>query len=417
MKILSSYKKIAKELIKEAAWDRKFGEPLPTLSSVMNEAEVDDDKMIKYKKKDGEQGEMKASSAKKMEKDHPAKIAYDKMKGDDDSGEKEKGKDLGAGDFERPGTEKPSGDKPSGEPEDGGELGKDEFGNVTGTAEQWKSGEHDEAAAAEYEDYPAGIEYDMAQAQRDDKQNERWYKDGDISQEKYEEKHAEAAAAMEKVLAAKRHIEKQKGGEEPSGDDFLVPGAGDPGDVGIGELPDRSGEKTKKIDKQPGRETLKKLSRKDLAKWKVAGFDDDGNYLGNEDYEYDPYEPPEIGDIGDMDKTELKRSFFDLQHHKMEMEQQYEEADDGDDDELKKESEENMKAAVVNQNRILQALNPTRKTGSGFVGTREPGRGGSGMYDSININGQKYKPITESKEPTTSTVHPFKKTYKRIGGK
>jgi len=318
MKILSSYKKIAKELIKEAAWDRKFGEPLPTLSSVMNEAEVDDDKMIKYKKKDGEQGEMKASSAKKMEKDHPAKIAYDKMKGDDDSGEKEKGKDLGGSDFERPGTEKPSGDE-------------------------------DPKAA-------------------DD-------------------------------------------------DDFLVPGAGDPGDVGIGELPDRSGEKTKKIDKQPGRETLKKLSRKDLAKWKVAGFDDDGNYLGNEDYEYDPYEPPEIGDIGDMDKTELKRSFFDLQHHKMEMEQQYEEADDGDDDELKKESEENMKAAVVNQNRILQALNPTRKTGSGFVGTREPGRGGSGMYDSININGQKYKPITESKEPTTSTVHPFKKTYKRIGGK
>ena len=45
MKILSSYKKIAKELIKEAAWDRKFGEPLPTLSSVMKEAS-DDDKVI-----------------------------------------------------------------------------------------------------------------------------------------------------------------------------------------------------------------------------------------------------------------------------------------------------------------------------------------------------------------------------------
>ena len=104
MKILDSYKTIAKELIKESAWDRKFGQPLPTLQDVMNEAEVDDDKVIKYKKKDGEQGEMKASSAKSMEKDHPAKIAYDKMVGDD-SGEKEKGKDLGAGDFERPGTD------------------------------------------------------------------------------------------------------------------------------------------------------------------------------------------------------------------------------------------------------------------------------------------------------------------------
>ena len=41
MKNLNSYKKIAKEFIKEAAWDRKFGEPLPTLEDVMKEAEVD----------------------------------------------------------------------------------------------------------------------------------------------------------------------------------------------------------------------------------------------------------------------------------------------------------------------------------------------------------------------------------------
>ena len=103
-----------------------------------------------------------------------------------------------------------------GEPEDGDELGKDEWGDPSGTAEQWKSGEHDEVAAKAYEDYEIGIEYDMAQAQRDDKQNERWYEDGEISQEKYEEKHDEAAAAMEKALAAKRHIEKQKGGKEES---------------------------------------------------------------------------------------------------------------------------------------------------------------------------------------------------------
>ena len=131
MKILDSYKKIAKQFITEAAWDRKFGEPLPTLKDVMNEAEVDDDKVIKYKKKDGEQGEMKASSARSMEKDHPAKIAYDKMKGDDDSGEKEKGKDLGAGDFERPGTDTPSGDeKPSDEPDEKGEIDINTFDGV-----------------------------------------------------------------------------------------------------------------------------------------------------------------------------------------------------------------------------------------------------------------------------------------------
>ena len=35
MKILDSYKKIAKEIRKESAWDRKFVEPLPTVHSVV----------------------------------------------------------------------------------------------------------------------------------------------------------------------------------------------------------------------------------------------------------------------------------------------------------------------------------------------------------------------------------------------
>ena len=35
MKIFESYKKIAKSMLLEYAWDRKFGEPLPTLADVM----------------------------------------------------------------------------------------------------------------------------------------------------------------------------------------------------------------------------------------------------------------------------------------------------------------------------------------------------------------------------------------------
>ena len=72
--------------------------------SLMIEADIDDEKMIKYKDKDGESKEMKAGSAKTMEKDHPAKIAYDKMadKGADDS-EKDAGGKLGGGDFDRDG--------------------------------------------------------------------------------------------------------------------------------------------------------------------------------------------------------------------------------------------------------------------------------------------------------------------------
>ena len=82
MKILESYKKMANSLL----------------------LEIDDEKMIKYKDKDGESKEMKAGSAKTMPDDHPAKQAWQKMsdaeKGGDDS-EKDDGGKLDGGDFER----------------------------------------------------------------------------------------------------------------------------------------------------------------------------------------------------------------------------------------------------------------------------------------------------------------------------
>ena len=92
MKIIDTYHVFAKEMFLEA--------------------EVDDDKVIKYKKKDGEPGEMKASSAKTMPKDHPAKVAYDKMT-DSDSGDKSKGQALGGSDFERDGGDDKGGDDKS----------------------------------------------------------------------------------------------------------------------------------------------------------------------------------------------------------------------------------------------------------------------------------------------------------------
>ena len=101
MKILNSYKKIAKEFVKEAAWDRKFGEPLPTLEDVMKEAEVDDDKIIKYKDKEGESQEMTAGAAKKQPDDHPAKVAYGKITDDSGDDKKDSGGKLGDSDFDR----------------------------------------------------------------------------------------------------------------------------------------------------------------------------------------------------------------------------------------------------------------------------------------------------------------------------
>lgn len=80
MKILEDYKKIAKELL----------------------FEVDDEKIIKYKDKDGESAEMKAGSAKTMPDEHPAKQAYNKMKDDGgDDKEAPSDKKLGGSDFDR----------------------------------------------------------------------------------------------------------------------------------------------------------------------------------------------------------------------------------------------------------------------------------------------------------------------------
>ena len=53
------------------------------------ERKVDHDETIKYKQ-DGENKEIKASSAKTMEKDHPAKIEYDKLVDDEDTEKPEK---------------------------------------------------------------------------------------------------------------------------------------------------------------------------------------------------------------------------------------------------------------------------------------------------------------------------------------
>tara|TARA_R100001463_G_scaffold16888_5_gene43580 strand:- start:2453 stop:3241 length:789 start_codon:yes stop_codon:yes gene_type:complete len=76
------------------------------LEIAKNINEVDDDKIIKYKDKDGESQEMTAGAAKKMDKEHPAKQAWDKMsgqeKGGDDS-EKDDGDKLGGSDFDRDG--------------------------------------------------------------------------------------------------------------------------------------------------------------------------------------------------------------------------------------------------------------------------------------------------------------------------
>ena len=140
MKILESYKKIAKSMLIEHAWDRKFGEPLPTLDDVMNEASQDDDDYVsigwgKYKEKDS----VDDPTAPTYKKDDsgafvPAKGGDKEKEPKDDKEEPEepKSKGLGKGDFER-------------DFDDDSETGKDYVSKFQGTDEP----EDDEEAKAQ----------------------------------------------------------------------------------------------------------------------------------------------------------------------------------------------------------------------------------------------------------------------------
>jgi len=108
MKILESYKKMAKSMLTEHAWDRKFGEPLVTLEDVMKEAES-----MKLQPKGGG----KTVIFKDKDNYEKAKSSgdYEEPEETDDGGEKEdpSGK-LGGGDFDRKSFTGPQGDEPEG---------------------------------------------------------------------------------------------------------------------------------------------------------------------------------------------------------------------------------------------------------------------------------------------------------------
>jgi hypothetical protein len=90
-----------KDILSENVWDRKFGEPLPTLEYRISEEDVND-KKIKFKDADGNDKEATVGGILKKGEDHPA---YSDAKAMVDTGkdgeEEEPSGKLGAGDFER----------------------------------------------------------------------------------------------------------------------------------------------------------------------------------------------------------------------------------------------------------------------------------------------------------------------------
>jgi hypothetical protein len=108
MKILESYKKIAKSMLTEHTWDKKFGEPLPTLEDVMREA---DDKEKVYKTDKGKwagnyDGDVEYFDDKEKAShwSQHGDMDFDDDSKDDDK--KEPSGKLSGGDFDRDGGEK-----------------------------------------------------------------------------------------------------------------------------------------------------------------------------------------------------------------------------------------------------------------------------------------------------------------------
>jgi len=102
------------EFLRDVLRESGYGEDF-IMSYTQNLTEAgEDDKIIKYKDKDGNAAEMKASAAKKQSEDHPAKIAWQKTQDDDtgNSTEKPDPQKLSGTDFDRSvGKEKESPEK------------------------------------------------------------------------------------------------------------------------------------------------------------------------------------------------------------------------------------------------------------------------------------------------------------------
>ena len=136
MKILQDYKKIVSELF-----------------------EVEDDKIIKYKDKDGENKEMPAKSAKTMPDEHPAKQAWNKEKDKEDGGEeKPSGQKLGGSDFDRDsGDDKPK-EKDDSDSKKADDKPKDNMKGVPSKFPEFELAEE----PFEHDDYDEDMENEIA---------------------------------------------------------------------------------------------------------------------------------------------------------------------------------------------------------------------------------------------------------------
>jgi hypothetical protein len=314
MKNLNSYKKIAKEFIKEAAWDRKFGEPLPTLEDVMNEDPRGVDNIKLEKDDDG---------AGRINMDDPVMQK---------TGWSKDNPDLTVGGVLKQGEKHPEykAAKAIVDKEKGRDSGEDDAGKLSGKSDFSRDGGDEPNPIGDKGDVPIGQLPDPSTRQGDPEVNKA-----------YQAKKAAKAKAAEKPKA------EPKGGDSES-------------------------ENLSKVQSVDGIEDIEDLK---------SDFDFDQKFDAIKDE-----------DSGYKDEYDSDMTIDDLDF-KVKM------INSG-------ESPKDFLGSFKDEQELADAWKDS--TAKAMASKKE----------SIKvINGKKYKAIKESKEPTKSTIHPFKKTYKRIGGK
>jgi hypothetical protein len=298
------------------------------------EADIPDDKMIKYKDKEGETKEMSAGAAKKQPEDHPAKQAYDKMAKSGDDSEKP-GQGMGASDFERDFDD----DEPKGKKDAQGR----EYDPMTGKGK--------------------GLDYRGGQGSDDE------------------------------------YFASMMGGGEPDDKPF----GGDTGrDADSGAV---DGPSPEDGDWDSEQVMTAKLDGEEVGDIIDQG-EDHPNYDKAMDYvlQFDPDAEKVISGPGrKKDEPEVDGPSSDEWGGDISKVMSAKIDDEEVGDVIGDEDHPNYEKAI----RYLMQFDPDdEKVISG------PGRK---KDETVIINGKKYRPIKESVSPTA--IHPFKKTYKKIGGK
>ena len=371
---------------------------LSEIAKNIYEADIPDDKMIKYKDDEGESKEMKASSAKKMEKEHPAKIAYDKIadKGDDDS-EKDSGGKLGGGDFDR----------------DSNKAGDDD-------ADDMKS-----QAAQDDKDAEDDLDSQIAQAQKDaDDANQMAQQFGSMTQGGDSRYDSAATAANKKLSDLKKQKSQDSGSDDaPSEDEFRfasdhkypswwededpVDWSDEDFDAAVDELEklkkssDAEKAKLKRMDPEDKKRYMaRKNDRRQSLQDKISDAED--AKAGEEKFDPKSDGPHQGGSHFDRNDMEVESSselddFVDKYEEKL-------------NDEQRKKLEDVRKKLKAAEEEYKDDPDSFRDEITQYWGEIED-IANSTRFETITYNGKKYREIKESKKPNSRFL---KENYDRI---